>query len=123
MERWATDDEKARLARAIRDGLRFDLLSVRKESRWFPAEVNHPKKKRPFQAQEAWIFTASLLEDGMPVEVIRLKKPPGVPGWVLKVETREKRRIYIKLELTEDFYVLGRSFHYSDHDPKGEDDE
>lgn len=127
MERWASDNDKAALAKAIREGLRFGKIWSRRESRWFPSQVNHPDKRRPFIAQEAWLFILKLLERGEPVERLSLRKPPGAPGWVIKVPDRAGRRIYIKLETTDAGYIYGRSFHYSDHDarrdPKEEDDE
>jgi hypothetical protein len=79
--------------------------------------VFHPRKKpaRVFQAREAWGFVRECLESDIEIEVITLDIPKGADGWVMKVPTsKDPRPIYIKLQLNEDGFVIGRSFHYSD---------
>jgi hypothetical protein len=117
MKRIATDQERRALVRAVKLRLQHDLTHSMRESRWTPQEVFHPKKKRDrvFVAREAWDFIAECLESGVEIEVIKLDIPKDADGWVMKVPTDKfPRPIYIKLQLNDDGFVLGRSFHYSD---------
>lgn len=119
MRRAATEREIERLARAVRDGLRFGLLAVRVASEWTPGLVRHPRHRRPFRGMEEWKFVLELLERRHPVERITLRNPPGGAGWVMKVAMPDSSTLYIKLELDDDGYALGRSFHTSRHAPHG----
>ena len=57
-----------------------------------------------------------MLEDGHPVEVMRLDKPPGAKGYVMKIDIEPDRpKLYIKLQLGSG-KIIGRSFHYSELD-------
>ena len=117
MKRIATDQERRALVRAVKLRLQHDLTHSMRESRWTPQEVFHPKKKRDrvFVAREAWDFIVECLESGVEIEVIKLDIPKDADGWVMKVPTDKfPRPIYIKLQLNDDGFVLGRSFHYSD---------
>ena len=117
MKRIATDQERRALVRAVKLRLQHDLTHAMRESRWTPQEVFHPKKKRDqvFVAREAWDFILECLESEVEIEVIKLDIPKDADGWVIKVPTDKfPRPIYIKLQLNDDGFVLGRSFHYSD---------
>ena len=79
---------------------------------WRPTEVVNPESKMPFTPAGAWHLVADKLEEGHPVEEVRLRNPSGKTGYVLKVDVGQGRRIYIKLQFGNG-YVIGRSFHYS----------
>ena len=50
------------------------------------------------------------------MEVIELNKPRGRLGYVMLIDLgRDVPRLYVKLQLGAGV-VIGRSFHYSDHD-------
>lgn len=54
------------------------------------------------------------LENGHPVEVIQLDRPPGRSGYVMHVSLGPGQSpLYVKLQLGAGI-VIGRSFHYSD---------
>jgi hypothetical protein len=117
VSRPATDQEVRLLCRAVRARLDLGLTHSMVESRWTPEQVYHPnrKRKRPFCGREEWEFIAELLEAATPLQVIRLDIPKGADGFVMKVPSRHRpEMIYIKLQLDEDDFVIGRSFHYSD---------
>jgi hypothetical protein len=67
---------------------------------------------RCFTPLTVWDYIADCLENGTPVEVIVLDRPPGKKGYVLKIPQPDKQVLYIKLQLAPPG-VLGRSFHYS----------
>lgn len=63
----------------------------------------------------AWDFIATKLEEGHPVEVIPMKKPPNSTGYVMKICLQaDTPLLYVKLELVGGT-VYGRSFHLSDY--------
>ena len=83
-------------------------------SDWRPTQVTNPKTNEYFTEVSAWEFIVERLEEGHPIEVIPLRKPPGKKGYVIKVKTGiEPELIYIKLQLARSV-VFGRSFHYSE---------
>ena len=115
--RLASEQEIRRLTRAVRDRLEFGFTHSMVQSRWHPEQVYNPlrKAKRVFCGREEWDFIAELLESGVDVEVIKLDIPKDADGYVMKVPSRHRpEHIYIKLQLDDDGYVIGRSFHYSD---------
>lgn len=84
--------------------------------KWQPAQVRNPNGilDADFTDSTAWEFIASRLESGEPVEVIKLDKPQGQNGYVMKIDIgSDMPRLYVKLELSGS-KVFGRSFHYSE---------
>ena len=82
---------------------------------WRPGQVRNPEGllDRYFTDASAWEFIATKLESGHPVEVVKLHKPPGAQGYVMKVDIEsDKPQLYIKLQLGPG-QIIGRSFHYS----------
>ena len=82
-------------------------------NRWEPWSVRDPRSGEMFDTESAWKFIHELLEQGVDVEEMVLKKPPGKPGYVLFGEGVGGQRIYIKLQFMGNL-VAGRSFHLSD---------
>ena len=67
----------------------------------------------PFSDTAAWDLIASKLEGGHPVEMIEMDKPPGVTGYVMKIDIEPNQpRLYVKLQMGPG-KIFGRSFHYS----------
>jgi hypothetical protein len=84
--------------------------------RWYPSEVANPEDGQPFTEPGAWVFIAQLLEDieGQCVEVISLDNPVGKSGFVMKCDL-PTGKMYIKVHYGHGPSILGRSFHYSEH--------
>ncbi|MGE6758040.1 hypothetical protein ACQKGO_08530 [Corallococcus interemptor] len=80
--------------------------------KWHPLTVTCPESGELFTEAGAWEFIISLLETGVAIEEIVLRKPPGKTGYVLQFTPQGGQRIYIKLQLGAGT-VIGRSFHYS----------
>lgn len=108
---------------AIRAHLR--TLCLRKNARqlgwssgwpsdWRPRSVVDPRSATSdfFTDAGAWEFIAELLDGGHPLHPVQLEEPPGRTGYVMKVDLKDERRLYIKLQLGTG-KVIGRSFHYS----------
>jgi hypothetical protein len=118
MSRLATEQERRILIRAIRDRLQFGFTHSMLESRWTPERVYDPRRKtkRTFCGHEPWEFIRELLESGVSVEVIKLDIPKDADGWVIKTSSGRHmtKGIYLKLQLDDNGYVIGRSFHYDD---------
>ncbi len=118
MKREATDHERRRLIRAIQDRLRLRFSHTMIQSRWQPERVYDPRRKRKqsFCGDEPWEFICELLQAGVRIEVIKLDIPKDADGWVVKTSggRHMEKDIYIKLQLDDDGYVIGRSFHYDD---------
>ena len=69
-----------------------------------------------FDEDTAWTLIADRIEQGEPIEIVRLRQPEGVKGYVMKIDLEpDTPRLYVKLELGSR-KVIGRSFHYSEHD-------
>ena len=61
----------------------------------------------------AWELIASRLEQGHDVEAVKLRKPAGGTGYVMKIMLKKtKPLLYVKLQLRHGA-ILGRSFHCS----------
>ena len=85
---------------------------------WRPTDVRNPLGllNTHFTNPTAWELIAARLEQGEQVEVIELNKPKGRLGYVMLIDLgRDVPRLYVKLQLGAGV-VIGRSFHYSDHD-------
>jgi hypothetical protein len=100
------------LIRRAQDKYRRRSVTTSSEPcRWYPHRVLHPALGIPFTDVGAWNFIANLLSDGCEVSVIRMKKPPGQAGYVLKTPGYTGcPQIYIKITLSKN-YINGRSFH------------
>lgn len=108
--------------------IRYELVTLARRKRarvtefrrdrptdWRPSQVQTPDGNfdNYFTEASAWEYIASKLENGHPVEIIELRKPPGAKGYVMQIEIEpSKPRLYIKLQLTAG-KIIGRSFHYS----------
>lgn len=85
---------------------------------WRPEDVRRPGAAfdTHFGEDSAWRLIADRLEQGEPLEIVRLRQPKGVKGYVMKIDLEpDAPRLYVKLELGSR-KVIGRSFHYSEHD-------
>ncbi len=83
---------------------------------WRPRQVRNPNGllDTHFSDSAAWDLIASKLEEGHPLEAIRLDKPPGATGYVMLVDLEPgQTKLYIKLQLGSG-WIIGRSFHYSE---------
>ena len=83
---------------------------------WRPGQVRNPTGvlDTHFTDVAAWDLIASKLEDGHPVEIVELEKPPGATGYVMKIEVEPGQPLlYVKLQLGSG-KIIGRSFHYSE---------
>ena len=104
--------ELARLCRSRKT--RTAEFSNRQPTQWQPWKTIHPETKEIFTEDGAWQFAADLLDAGVPLKEVVLKKPPGKKGYVMEIPVPVKgwRPIYIKLQLGSG-QVFGRSFHHS----------
>lgn len=85
---------------------------------WRPEQVRNPDGMLDthYSDAAAWELIASKLEDGHPVEIVELHKPPGAKGYVMKIDIEPGQpRLYVKLELGSK-KIFGRSFHYSERE-------
>jgi hypothetical protein len=84
--------------------------------RWTPSDVIDPRTGEGFTSDAAWDLVAELLENGHPIRPIKLRKPSGKSGYVMKTKLRpEDPDLYIKVE-PGGGCVFGRSFHYDNED-------
>ena len=89
---------------------------------WRPTEVRDPEVRDPdggfspyFTDAAAWELIADKLEEGHEVEVVKLRKPRGARGYVMKIDLgQDVPTLYVKLQLLRGRQVVGRSFHYSE---------
>ncbi|MYE83604.1 MAG: hypothetical protein F4X36_17535 [Gammaproteobacteria bacterium] len=69
-----------------------------------------------FTDSTAWELIAERLEAGEEVDVVELTKPRGARGYVMRIDLGpDIPELYVKLQLGAG-QVIGRSFHYSEHD-------
>ena len=83
---------------------------------WRPGQVRNPDGELDshFTDASAWEYIATKLESGHPVKVMRLDKPPGAKGYVMKIDIEpEMPQLYVKLQLGSG-KIFGRSYHYSE---------
>ena len=107
--------ELALLAR--RSSARFTRFSTSMPTDWRPQQVRNPwgVLDEYFTDAAAWELIAARLEEGHPVDVVSLRKPPGRKGYVMKIPLGDDvPPVYVKLQLGSGT-VIGRSFHYSEH--------
>lgn len=105
------------VALAKRTESRITKFSPTAPTQWNPTEVRNPDGilDTHFTDPSAWELIASRLEAGEPVEVIKLRKPPGRTGYVMKLRLEaDAPPVYVKLQLGSG-KIIGRSFHYSPH--------
>lgn len=103
---------------ARRSNSRVTEFHPDRPTKWCPGQVRNPDGVLDsyFTDISAWEFVAAMLENGHPVEVMRLDKPPGAKGYVMKIDIEpDKPKLYIKLQLGSG-KIIGRSFHYSELD-------
>ena len=110
----ATRNQLVRRARSSRT--RTAAFTIQRPTEWRPAEVRNPKGllDTHFTDTTAWEFIASKLEAGEELETIRLRKPRGAKGYVMKIDLGPGLpELYVKLQMGST-KVIGRSFHYSE---------
>ncbi|MDE0032514.1 MAG: hypothetical protein OXU75_05220 [Deltaproteobacteria bacterium] len=113
------DDETRQhlLVLARRTGARsFDFRHDRPTD-WRPQQVRNPDGLLDdyFTDKSAWELIASKIEDGHPLEIVQLEKPPGATGYVMKIDIEPGQpQLYIKLELGSGKIFGRRSFHCSE---------
>ena len=111
------------------DTTRYQLVILARRSRsrvttfrsdrpndWRPGQVRNPNGvlDSHFTDASAWKYIAARLQSGHPVEVMRLDKPLGAKGYVMKIDIEpEMPQLYVKLQMGSG-KIIGRSFHYSD---------
>lgn len=80
---------------------------------WRPYEVRDPRTNEFFTEFSAQEYIAILLDGGHPVEEMKLDKPKGKRGFVMKKQLNPGHgELYIKLQMGQGC-VIGRSFHLS----------
>ena len=76
-----------------------------------------------FTDASAWEFIAAKVESGENIEVVRLHKPKGATGYVMRIDLGpDVPALYVKLQLGSG-RVIGRSFHYSERGRRENDHE
>lgn len=103
---------------ARRRTARSSTFSPSRPTDWRPNQVRNPDGvlDKYFTDSTAWELIAARLEDGEEVEVIELKQPKGSKGYVMRIDLgSEFPELYVKLQLRPG-KILGRSFHYTEHD-------
>ena len=101
---------------ARRSHARVTAFSRDRPADWRPGQVRNPDGvlDSHFTDAAAWELIATRLDDGHPVEVVKLNKPSGATGYVMTVDLEpDQPRLYIKLQFGSG-KVIGRSFHYSE---------
>jgi hypothetical protein len=66
----------------------------------------------PFTEPGAWQFIADLLDSGVDVSRIELRRPPGKVAFAIRTWLSDGKELYVKLQMGASC-VIGRSFHYS----------
>ena len=93
-------------------------FSPGRPTKWQPTQVIDPAAglDGPFTNAGAWELIASKLDHGHDVEVINLRKPRGARGYVMKIRIDPNApMLYVKVEFRAGS-IIGRSFHYSEHE-------
>lgn len=103
----------------------IDLIRLRRRDARFtpdrptkvrPWEVIHPDSNLPFQDALMWRGITELLEQGVPLGRVALRKPPGEEAWECVARLGPNAPpIYIKLQIRGS-QVLLRSFHEAECD-------
>ena len=115
----ATRRQLASLARQPRR--RNAKFSRDRPTDWRPHQVRNPDAEwgppyGVFTDAGAWELIASTLENGHEVEVVKLRRPSGSTGYVMKIMLEESMPLlYVKLQLGNG-QIFGRSFHYSERE-------
>lgn len=114
-------DEDTRRHLAIlarRHRSRTSAFTLERPTDWRPAQVHNPDGilDSHFTDSTAWELIAERLEAGEEVDVVELTKPRGARGYVMRIDLGpDIPELYVKLQLGAG-QVIGRSFHYSEHD-------
>lgn len=110
----ATRHQRVVLAR--RKNARITDFSGDRPTDWRPKPVRNPAELLDpyFSDAAAWDLIASTIEDGHPLESVRLDKPPVATGYVMKIDLEPGQpQLYVKLQLGAE-KIIGRSFPYSE---------
>ncbi len=113
---------------AVKDSIRKQLVILARRSKsrittfskempvdWRPSQVRNPDGvlDTHFTDASAWELIATLIEKGHPIEQVKLHKPRGAKGYVMKIDLgADQAQLYVKLQLGSG-KIIGRSFHYS----------
>lgn len=81
--------------------------------RWQPRQFTDPRSRQAFTDEGAWTYIVRCLKDGVDIEELILKRPPGAKAYVLYLPGVNAQKIYVKLQMCGG-RVIGRSFHESD---------
>lgn len=107
-------NELAVLAR--RKSARITEFRRERPTDWRPSQVSNPDGLLDayYTDESAWELIASKIEEGQPIEMVELSRPPGRTGYVMLIElgSDAPAPVYVKLELGSG-RIYGRSFHYS----------
>jgi hypothetical protein len=105
---------RAKLASACRNkNRRSSAFSRTAPTEWTPGKVTNPETDLPFDAISAWHHVAVWLEEGHPIQCVVLDHPPGAAAYIMRIPLGVTgRSVYVKLQLTPNGDVHGRSFHY-----------
>ena len=115
----ATRRQLASLAR--QSHRRSANFSRKRPTDWRPQQVRNPDAEwgppyDVFTDAGAWELIASRLEHGHDVEVVKLRRPSGGTGYVMKIMLEDSvPLLYVKLQLGNG-RIFGRSFHYSERE-------
>ena len=101
---------------ARRKDARITDFSRGRPTDWRPGQVRNPAGllDTHFTDAAAWELIASRIEDGHPLEIVRLDKPSGAKGFVMKIDLSSGQpQLYVKLQMGSG-KIIGRSFHDSE---------
>jgi hypothetical protein len=81
--------------------------------KWQATSITDPRSGEIFTEDGAWEYAAQMILDGVAIEVVELRQPPGKKAYAMLVPSHDPATpIYVKLQLGSGC-VIGRSFHYS----------
>jgi hypothetical protein len=104
---------KKDLAGLIKRGRRSVAFEDASPSKWWFGKIVDPRTGDCFTPSGVWDFIAEeLAKDRTHIKEIELQKPPGKKAYVFCVPSK-KGAIYVKVQLGEGDWVIGRSFHLS----------
>lgn len=103
---------------ARRPSARGSSFTPSQPTDWRPGQVRNPGGgvDKFFTNTTAWELIASRLEAGEEVKVVPLNRLRGAKAYAMLIDLgSEVPKLYVKLQLGPR-KILGRSFHYTEHD-------
>ena len=82
-------------------------------AKWYPTTIIDPRSGKPFTDAGAWDFVAEMLVGDNRVNIQSFDTPPNETAYTMNIPTTAGI-IYIKVRMGKG-RIIGRSFHYSDH--------